>query len=188
MGEMMHHRSTSEKPGGAEHIELLLLDVDGVLTDGRIVYGENGVETKSFNVKDGLGLRLLMGAGINAGIVTGRSSKALIRRCEDLGIVHVYDGVKDKAGVLDTICKQFDVDPASIAFMGDDLPDIPLMARVGLDVAVADAHEAVRTMADVVTAARGGAGAVREICETILKSKGLWEEISNRFTEPADNE
>ncbi len=178
----MHNRSTSEKPNRAEHIDVLLLDVDGVLTDGRIVYGENGVETKSFNVKDGLGLRLLMAAGINVGIVTGRSSKALYRRCEDLGIIHIYDGVKDKAGVLDTICKRLDVDPASVAFMGDDLPDIALMTRVGLAIAVADAHKNVRAIADVVTTARGGAGAVREICETILKSKGLWEKISNRFT------
>ena len=174
-------RPVSENIDKMEPVKLLLLDVDGVLTDGRIVYSDDGVETKAFNVRDGLGLRLLMDGGIQVGIVTGRRSKALYRRCKDLGIIDVYDGVDDKAALLDDICRRMGIRTESIAFIGDDLPDIPLMKKVGLSIAVADAHEAVRAVADLVTTAGGGAGAVREVCEAILKSQGQWEKILNRF-------
>lgn len=164
-----------------KRIKLLLLDVDGVLTDGGIIYNNDCVETKIFNVKDGLGIRLLMEAGIKVCIVTGRSSKALHHRCKDLGIVYVFDGVSDKAAILDLILKQISLLPEEIAFIGDDLPDIPLMKKVGLSIAVADAHEAVIENADMVTTFRGGAGAVREACEAILKAQGLWEKIVDRM-------
>jgi 3-deoxy-D-manno-octulosonate 8-phosphate phosphatase (KDO 8-P phosphatase) len=162
-------------------VRLLLLDVDGVLTRGEIVYSDDGQETKAFNVKDGLGIRLLMQAGIDVGIVTARRSGALLRRCRDLGISRIYDGVGDKAAVLDRILSETGATPAEIAFVGDDLPDIGLMRKVGLSIAPADAHEAVRGCADLTTAALGGLGAVREVCEGILKSKGLWQSILNRF-------
>jgi len=163
-------------------IRLLLLDVDGVLTEGDIFYTDDKVEIKRFNVKDGLGLRLLMDGGVGVGIVTGRRSKSLAHRCENLGITLIFDGVKDKAALLGDIQKKTGVAPPQMAFVGDDLPDMPIMNRVGLSIAVSDAHEIVRDKADMVTLAKGGCGAVREVCEAILKAKGLWEQIVENFT------
>jgi 3-deoxy-D-manno-octulosonate 8-phosphate phosphatase (KDO 8-P phosphatase) len=164
-----------------KRIKLLLLDVDGVLTDGGIIYNDNNVETKVFNVKDGLGIKLLMKAGIDIAIVTGRTSGTLYHRCSNLGIDQIFDGVGNKAAVLDRILKKTNLPLETIAFIGDDLPDIPLLKRVGLSIAVADANETVRENVDMVTSAKGGEGAVREVCEAILKSKGLWEEILESF-------
>lgn len=162
-------------------IKLLLLDVDGVLTDGSIIYNDNGTETKAFNAKDGLGIRLLMDAGISVGIVTGRKSDALLHRCRNLGIDLVYDGIKDKAAMLKGIIETTGISSAEIAFMGDDLPDIPLMKLVGLPASVADAAEEVRGNALFVTENSGGKGAVREMAETILKAAGQWEKAIERF-------
>lgn len=166
-----------------KRIRLLLLDVDGVLTDGSIVYSDNGQEIKRFNAKDGLGIRLLMEAGIRVGVVTGRRAPALVHRCNNLGIELIFDGIRDKAAALDEIVVREGVDKNQIAFMGDDLPDISIMKRVGVAAAPADAGEAVRESAAVVTAACGGAGAVRELCERILKAKGVWQTIMERFSE-----
>lgn len=167
--------------GELKSIKLLLLDVDGVLTDGSIVYDDNGTQTKVFDVRDGLGIRLLITAGIAVGIVTGRRSEALVHRCRDLGIDLLFDGVADKASVLETTLVRTGLLAQEIAFVGDDLPDLPLMKRVGVAIAVADAHEKVRERALLVTRAAGGHGAVREICEQILKSQGLWETAVSRF-------
>jgi 3-deoxy-D-manno-octulosonate 8-phosphate phosphatase (KDO 8-P phosphatase) len=169
-------------------IKLLILDVDGVLTDGSIIYDNNGVETKIFSVKDGLGIRLLMEAGINLCIATGRSSSALNNRCENLGIVHIFDGLSDKSAILDLILDRVGVSAHEVAFIGDDLPDLALMQMVGLSIAVADAHKTVLENADMVTSAKGGAGAVREACETILKAQGLWENILESFYNAAYKE
>jgi len=128
-----------------------------------------------------LGIRMLMDAGIEVGIVTGRTSRALRHRCDNLGISLVFDQVRDKTDVLEVISKQKGVGAEHIAFVGDDLLDIPLMKKVGLSVAVADAHETVVEHADMVTDAQGGAGAVREVCEAILKAQGLWEKVLARF-------
>jgi len=164
-----------------ERIKLLLLDVDGVLTDGTIIYDDNNREIKHFYSRDGLGIRLLMDAGIKVGVVSGRRSGVLIHRCRNLGIELIYDGVSDKAALLDTILEQTKMTEQEIAFVGDDLVDLPIMRRVGLSVAVADAAEVVKENADMITTASGGAGAVREICEAILKSQGHWENILKRF-------
>ena len=164
-----------------KRIKLLLLDVDGVLTNGSVIYDDTGAETKVFHIKDGLGIRMLMDAGIEVGIVTGRTSRALRHRCDNLGISLVFDQVRDKTGVLEVVSKERGVKAEHIAFVGDDLVDIPLMKKVGLSVAVADAHETVLEHADMVTAAKGGAGAVREVCEAILKAQGLWEKVLARF-------
>jgi len=158
-------------------IKLLLLDVDGVLTDGSITYNDKGQETKQFNVKDGFGIKVLMSVGIQLGIVTGRRSKALTHRCNDLGISLVFDGISDKASVLDEIQQRTGISADNTAFVGDDIPDLALMRRIGVSIAVADAHENVRAYADWVTSAPGGAGAVREVCEAILKSQGIWDNI-----------
>lgn len=162
-------------------IKLLILDIDGVLTDGSVIYNDDGLETKAFNVKDGLGIRLLMEAGIHICIATGRRSQALLHRCKDLGVEHIFDGVSDKAAILDLILDRTGVSAAEVAFMGDDLPDLPLMQRVGLSIAVADAAAIVRENAAMVTAAQGGQGAVREVSEALLKAQGLWENILKRF-------
>ena len=164
-----------------KHIKLLLLDVDGVLTDGSIIYDDDGRETKIFNSRDGVGIRLAMQAGIKIGIVTGRSSKALRHRCENLGIGLVFDGVADKAGMVAEITSQSGIEAEQAAFMGDDLPDLPLMKLIGLAIAVADAHEIVRRSADWTTRAPGGRGAVREVCEELLKAKGVWDQIIARY-------
>lgn len=164
-----------------KEIELLLLDVDGVLTAGEIIYSEEKSESKIFNVKDGLGLRLLMSSGVQVGLVTGRRSRALVRRCEDLGISMLIDGTSDKATALDHICDKAGIPASRAAFMGDDLPDLPIMRRTGCSIAVADAHPIVRQQADIITNARGGQGAVREICEMILKARGSWEEVLERY-------
>ncbi|MFH0729942.1 MAG: HAD-IIIA family hydrolase [Pseudomonadota bacterium] len=164
-------------------IILLLLDVDGVLTDGGIVYNDDGQEIKSFNAKDGLGIRLLMDAGIRVGVVTGRRAPALVHRCKNLGINLIFDGIRDKAEALEQIVAQLGLYKHQIAFIGDDLPDLPIMKRVGVAVAVGDACEAVRERAAMVTTAHGGAGAVREFCEAVLKAKGLWQTIMERFLE-----
>ncbi len=164
-----------------KNIKLLILDVDGVLTDGGIIYNDNRVETKIFNVKDGLGIRFLMEAGINVCIATGRRSNALYHRCKNLGIEHIFDGLGDKAAMLDLILDRTGVSAEQVAFMGDDLPDLALMKKVGLSIAVADAHKTVFKNADMVTLEKGGNGAVRETCEAILKAQGLWENILERF-------
>lgn len=160
-----------------EHIRVLLLDVDGVMTGGEIIYSDAGTETKAFNVKDGLGIKLLMNAGVTVGIITGRRSGALLHRCADLGIDLIYDGIQNKGAIIDAVISRTGAQAYELAFVGDDLPDIPLLKKVGLAIAVADAHDAVKQVADWVTTKKGGHGAVREVCESILAAKGLLEDF-----------
>ncbi len=162
-------------------IKLLLLDVDGILTDGSIMYTGKGEEIKIFNAKDGLGIKLLINAGIKVGIITGRKSQALTSRCRDLGIDIVFDGIQNKIKALETILKHTGIKPEETAFAGDDLPDLPVMKRVGLSVTVPDASGHVIDRADMVTVFKGGKGAVRQICEDILKAKDLWKETMAEF-------
>jgi 3-deoxy-D-manno-octulosonate 8-phosphate phosphatase (KDO 8-P phosphatase) len=164
-----------------KRIQLLLLDVDGVLTRGDIIYDDDGRQIKIFNVRDGLGLRLIGEAGIKIGVVTGRISMALKHRCHNLGIKHIFDGIADKAALLNQISNQTGVTVERMAYVGDDLPDIPIMKQVGVSIAVSDACDTVRQNATLVTRSKGGRGAVREICETILKAQGLWEQALERF-------
>lgn len=162
-------------------IRLLLLDVDGVLTDGQITYTEQGHEIKSFSVRDGLGIRLAMDAGIRVGIITARTSEAVRHRCRNLGIDLVFDGAGDKRAALEAIVENTGIPAHGIAFVGDDLLDLPVMQCVGLSVAVADAHDLLLTHVDMVTGKCGGRGAVREVCEALLKAQGHWENIQSRF-------
>ncbi len=164
-----------------KNIELLLLDVDGVLTDGSITYSDSGEQIKSFNSKDGLGLRLLMDSGIKVGIITGRKSKALGYRCENLGITLLFDGIKDKSKALDKITEKTRINKGKIAFAGDDLIDLPVMKEVGVSFCVCDATQDVKNNSDIITTQKGGHGAVREICESILKAKGLWDAILDSY-------
>ncbi len=165
----------------AKMVELVVLDVDGVLTDGSIVVGGDGSEMKFFNVKDGHGIKLLQRAGIDIMFVSGRYSEPTLRRAEELGVKRVFIGVKDKLTVFDDIVQSGQVAPKAICYIGDDLVDIPVMRRVGFPVAVSDAVEEVKKVALYVTKASGGHGAVREVSEIILKSKGKWEELLKRY-------
>lgn len=172
---------TSDAAEKLEKIKILLLDVDGVMTDGSIIYNDSGNEIKSFCVKDGLGIRLLMNAGIKTGVVTGRSSEALHHRCKNLRIEYIFDGILNKVKILDKIIEMTGIQASEIAYMGDDLPDILIMRGVGIPIAVADAHESVIETACIVTSAKGGNGAIREVCEAILKAQGQWESVLNRL-------
>ncbi|MBN1832260.1 MAG: 3-deoxy-manno-octulosonate-8-phosphatase KdsC [Deltaproteobacteria bacterium] len=158
----------------AARIKLLILDVDGVLTDGHIIMNARGEEIKCFHVRDGHGLRLLMSAGIHVVIITGRKSKTVEHRARDLGIQELYQGVKDKESLVKKLIQHQKVDKEEVCCMGDDLPDLPMFNQVGFSIAVADACPELRTEADFVTRKRGGKGAVREVCELILKAQGKW--------------
>ena len=173
--------SPMRKPTSLDKIQLLLLDVDGVLTRGDLSYADSGEQIKTFNSKDGLGLRLLMDAGIKVGIVTGRLAGALLHRCQNLGIDLIFDGVKKKGEAVERISETTGIALENMAFMGDDLIDLPAMVRVGLSIAVLDASTDVQKHADIICKNPGGRGAVREVCEDILKAKNLWEEILESY-------
>jgi len=149
-------------------IRLLVLDVDGVLTDGRLYFGPRGEALKVFNVHDGFGLRQLQRAGIAVAVISSRRSPMLVVRCRELGVQHVHQGVADKLGVFARLCARLALTPADCACVGDDVPDLPLMRAAALSFAVADAHHEVRRAADVITRATGGRGAVREVCDYLL--------------------
>ena len=158
----------------AAKIKLLILDVDGVMTDGRIILNDQGEEIKYFHVKDGHGLRRLLRAGIDVLIITGRKSKAVEHRAKDLGIREVYQGVKDKGSLCKELIQLKRLDKEQVCCMGDDLPDLPMFGLTGASVAVADAASELRAAARYVTKNRGGNGAVREVCELILKAQDRW--------------
>lgn len=162
-------------------IRLVLLDVDGVLTDGRITYAGDGEEIKSFDVKDGLGVKLLQEAGIEVGILSSRSSRAVSRRARELGMRLVWQGVEDKAAVLAAVARGKKLSAGEIAFLGDDFADLPVFRRVGLSVAVADGIPELRRAAHLITRAPGGKGAVREAAEGILKAQGKWARVVKKY-------
>ncbi len=159
----------------AKGIEVLLLDVDGVLTDGRIVYSGSGEETKSFHVRDGLGIKLLQGCGVDVAVLTSRTSQALLFRCQDLKIDTVLQGMEPKMAAYEWFIGRKGLVDSQVAYVGDDWVDIGILQRVGLAVAVKDAAREVLSLADFVTSRDGGQGAVREVCELILEAKGLRE-------------
>ena len=161
----------------ARKIRLLLLDVDGVLTDGRLYYSAQGEELKVFNTLDGHGLKLLGRAGLQTGVISGRKSSALERRCRDLGLDHVHLGQDDKLEVLKEVLAQTGFSLEQVAYAGDDLPDLPVINRSGLGICVPNAHPDVRAAAAVETGLSGGNGAVREICDFLLRQQGLYPEI-----------
>ena len=167
-------------------IRLLLLDVDGVMTDGRIIFDDRGGETKAFDVKDGHGIKLLQRAGIRVGIITGRQSPVVDRRAVELGIELVYQGAKEKLVPFREILHKTGLDAAAVAYVGDDIVDLPILRRVGFAATVADGHEDVKPYVHYVTQHPGGHGAVREICDLLLKGAGRWESVTARyFAEPS---
>lgn len=162
-------------------VRLLVLDVDGVLTDGRIIYTDSGVEVKAFDVKDGHGVKLLARGGVDTALVTARTSRVVEVRAENLGIGLVYQGMLDKRKAFDDILEKTGLEPRELAYVGDDLVDLPVMRRVGFSATVADAVAEVRDGADYVATRPGGRGAVREVCELILRVQGRWDEVMARY-------
>jgi len=167
----------------ARAVRLLLLDVDGVLTDGSLLYTDDGRELKVFNSRDGFGISLLHRAGIATGIITARQGGAVAARAAQLGITHLVQGIRDKRTAYYDILAQTHLDAAQVAYVGDDWLDLPILARVGLAVAVADAVEEVRGVAHYVTRQPGGRGAVREVCDLILEAQGMREKLLARYLE-----
>lgn len=165
----------------AAHIRLAVFDVDGVLTDGRLILGDDGSEYKAFHVRDGLGLVLLREAGIHVGVISGRESRVTAERMAALGIEYVYQNSSDKGETLNRLLAQLNLHEQQVAYTGDDLIDLPVFGRIGLSIAVADAHPLVRERADWVTAAAGGRGAAREVCELLLQVQGHWDAVLARY-------
>jgi len=164
-------------------IKLLLLDVDGVMTDGRIIYLNDGGEAKAFDVKDGHGLKLIQRAGIKVGIITGRQSDIVARRAAELGIELVYQGAKDKMRPFMEILEKLGLKASEVAYVGDDLVDLPVMRLVGFSATVADASDDIKPYVDLVTSRPGGRGAVREVCDLLLKQSSLWTSVTSRYFE-----
>lgn len=170
-----------EMIGKLKKIKMLLLDVDGVMTDGQIIMDSEGRELKNFNVRDGHGLVMIQRHGIAAGILTGRTSAVVDHRARDLKITEVYQGALDKKEIFAQILQKNCLTPDQIAYMGDDIVDIPVLKMVGFSAVVADALDIVKRTAHYVTACRGGEGAVREVCEMLLVAQGFWPEVANRY-------
>lgn len=164
----------------AEKIRLLILDVDGVLSDGLIYMGNNGEELKAFNVRDGYGIRCALTSGIEVAIITGRKAKLVEDRCKTLGITHLWQGQSDKLIAWRELQTKLGVKPEEVAYVGDDLIDWPVMAEVGLSIAVADAHPLLPPRADYVTRIAGGRGAVREVCDLLLLAQGKLDEAKGQ--------
>lgn len=168
-------------PHPALAVQLLALDVDGVLSDGRVTYASDGSELKSFNIKDGLGIKLLQRCGVQVAIITGRRSEMVARRARELGIVELMEGRDDKLSALQELCARLGLTLAECAYMGDDLPDLGAIRAAGLGLTVADAVTDVRAVADWCSVAPGGAGAVREAAEWLLQARGQWDNLLAEF-------
>jgi 3-deoxy-D-manno-octulosonate 8-phosphate phosphatase (KDO 8-P phosphatase) len=165
----------------ARAIRLLVLDVDGVLTDGRLYYGGDGAELKAFHIQDGLGLKMLRAGGIEVAIITGRDSRAVELRARDLGVPHLFQGVEDKLVVFERLLEGLNLSADAAAAMGDDLPDLPVLRRCGLAATVPEAPAVVRSHAHYVTRKAGGAGAVREVCELLLSGQGTLDSSLQQY-------
>jgi 3-deoxy-D-manno-octulosonate 8-phosphate phosphatase (KDO 8-P phosphatase) len=162
-------------------IKLVILDVDGVLTNGKIIYNSSGNDTKEFNVKDGFGVRLLTRAGIKSVLLTARTSKVLERRAHDMGVEAVHDNALEKLPVYKKITSKFNLKDDEVCFMADDLVDLPVLKKVGFSASPSDALEDIKKRSDYVAKNKGGHGAVRELAELILKVQNKWDEVTKRY-------
>ena len=165
----------------AKKIKLLILDVDGVLTDGGIYFNDQGIELKKFNAQDGHGIKLLQKARIEVAVITGRSTKSVSYRLENLEVKHYYHGIPDKSIALAELTKKLSIDLSEVAFVGDDVIDLPAFTRVALPIAVANANSFVKKYALLVTEKNGGEGAVREVCELILKAQNKYDGLMESY-------
>jgi len=164
-----------------KEIKIIILDVDGTMTDGKITYDNNGTETKSFNVKDGMAIAQAIKYGIKVAIITGRTSKVVEHRATELGILDIYQGVGNKIATLDELLKKYDYNYKNVAYMGDDINDIPAMMRADYVGITADAVSDIDEFANFKSKYDGGYGAVREFIETILKANGIWSKIIQEY-------
>jgi 3-deoxy-D-manno-octulosonate 8-phosphate phosphatase (KDO 8-P phosphatase) len=165
----------------AKGLKLLLLDVDGILTDGTITYTHEGNEIKSFHTRDGLGIRLLMESNVEVGLITARESEAVTRRVRDLGLKYVFQKTKNKLEVFEHLLKELNLQPTEVGYMGDDWLDLPLLLRVGFAATVEEAVPEVLQVAHYVTRRKGGRGAVREVCDLILEAKGTGKDLLEKY-------
>jgi len=165
----------------AAKIKLLLFDVDGVLTDGRLFLGDDGQEYKAFHSRDGHGIRMLQDSGVPVGLITGRTSRVVKHRIKDLDIKHVYQGKRDKLPAYIALCKKLGLDFDQVAFVGDDVVDLPVMLKTGLAVAVQDAHPLVKQHAHWTTPSQGGKGAGRDVCELILFAQDRYDQAMGLY-------
>ncbi len=165
----------------AKNVKLVILDIDGVMTDGRIIIDDNGVEQRNFNIKDGLGVVAMQLTGIEVAIITSKKSGSVRHRAEELKIKRFHEGIKKKTEPYEQMLGELGISDAEVAYVGDDLVDLSMMKRVGLPIAVADAVPEVRAAAAWVTPSKGGHGAVREAAEMILKAQGKWDAILSKI-------
>ncbi|MGR9114996.1 MAG: 3-deoxy-manno-octulosonate-8-phosphatase KdsC [Gammaproteobacteria bacterium] len=165
----------------ARRLKLLILDVDGVLTDGKLFFDDQGKEYKSFHARDGHGIKLLRQTGVEVAVISGRKSHSVELRMKSLGIEHVYQGHEDKIGAFEEIIGKMGIHAEQAAHVGDDLLDLPLMIRVGLAIAVQDANFAVKERADWCTSLPGGQGAVREVCDLIMQAQGTFAAVVDTY-------
>lgn len=165
----------------AKKLKLLILDVDGVLTDGRLFFDADGNEYKSFHARDGHGIKLLRQTGVEVAVISGRKSSSVALRMKNLGIEHVYQGHENKIAAFNELIEKTGVTPEQAAHVGDDLLDLPIMIRVGLAIAVNDANFAVKQHADWCTTLPGGLGAVREVCDFIMQAQGRFDEVLSTY-------
>ncbi len=173
--------SLNKLTGKARGIRLLALDVDGVLTDGRLYFSAQGDEIKAFNILDGHGIKMLLSAGIEVAIITGRNSPLTARRAKDLGIKHLMQGREDKKTALLELTQALEIGLEQAGYVGDDLPDLGAIRAAGLGICVANAHPTLLEHADYCTRLKGGEGAVREVCDMILKAQHLLDELTARY-------
>jgi len=182
--ERLDHEKNAENSlllSKAKSIELLLLDVDGVLTDGTLIYQETGIEAKSFNTQDGLGIRLIQKIGVDAGLITARKSEIVQRRASELGLQYIYQGVKTKLASYKEIVKTSGLKPFQICYMGDDWIDLPILNRVGLAACPANSVPEVKDVCHYITERTGGHGAVRQVCNLILLAKGARDNLLQQY-------
>jgi 3-deoxy-D-manno-octulosonate 8-phosphate phosphatase (KDO 8-P phosphatase) len=165
----------------AKKLKLLILDVDGVLTDGKLFFDHQGNEYKSFHARDGHGIKLLRQTGVEVAVISGRKSNSVALRMKNLGIEHVYQGHENKRAAFNEVIEKIGITSEQAAHVGDDLLDLPIMIRVGLSIAVADANFAVKQRADWCTTLPGGHGAVREVCDFIMQAQGHFDEVINAY-------
>lgn len=165
----------------AKTIKLVIFDVDGVLTDGSLFLGDDGLEYKAFNSRDGHGMKMLQAAGVTVGIITGRTSKVVDYRMQNLGIEHVYQGQDDKRIAFGKLLEKLQLMPEQVAYVGDDVVDLPVMSKVGLAIAVQDAHPLVVKHAHWQTPSCGGRGAGRDVCEMLMESRGVLQETLDSY-------
>lgn len=165
----------------AKAVTLLAMDVDGVLTDGSLYFGNSGEEMKAFSILDGLGIKLLRDAGVTPALITGRRSELVARRAAELGIELIYQGREDKRVALEELCRDQQLELSQVAYVGDDLPDLGAIRAAGLGITVANGHHYVAAHADLQTRAAGGNGAIREVCDVILEAKGLLASVLESY-------